>query len=214
MTPGGFSLETVDALSPAAMTGLRQIYEDGFPPHERADFATLTAQRRADEQALALVSERGEPRGFALLRPLGATGWMYLRYLVVDGAQRGQGLGGQLWEQLTTQLRDAGYTLLVWDVEDPDEPGLEPGDTELRWRRIRFYQRQGGYLLPVTGYRTPAVSPGGTDWLAMRLMAAPLAAPLTAPPLASDPAAVVEAVYRFRWELEPGQFPAVTYGAR
>jgi GNAT superfamily N-acetyltransferase len=208
MTLGAYSLETVDTLSPDALTDLRQIYEEGFPPHERADFAAVTVERRADELALALVGDWGEARGFALLRPLGGTGWMYLRYLVVDGARRSQGLGGQLWELLTARLRDTGYTLLVWDVEDPDEPGCDPGDVALRWRRIRFYQRQGGELLPVTGYRTPAVAPGHTDWLPMRLMAAPL---VTRP---AAPAAVVEAVFRFRWDLEPGQFPAVTYGAR
>jgi len=210
MTLGAYSLETVDTLSPVALTGLRQIYEEGFPPHERADFTTLTTQRRADEQTLALVSDGGEPRGLAMLRTLGSTGWMYLRYLVVDGTQRSQGLGGELWEQLTTQLREEGHTLLVWDVEDPDEPGCEPGEAEQRRRRIRFYQRQGGDLLPVTGYRTPAVAPGHTDWMPLRLMAAPL----TTPPLATDPADVVEAVYRYRWDLEPGQYPPVTYGAR
>src|ERR1700742_818666 len=209
MSSGALSLEPVDTLSPAAMTGLQQIYEGGFPPNERAAFATLTTQRRDDVVARALASD-GQPYGFALLRPLAGTGWMYLRYLVVDGARRSQGLGGQLWELLTARLRDAGYTLLVWDVEDPDEPGCDPGDVALRWRRIRFYQRQGGELLPVTGYRTPAVAPGHTDWLPMRLMVTPL----TTPPPAGDPAAVVEAVYRFRWDLEPGQFPAVTYGAR
>src|ERR1700744_130880 len=181
MSSGALSLEPVDPLSPAAMPGLQQIYEGGFPPNERADFATLTTQRRDDEVALALASD-GQPYGFALLRPLGGTGWMYLRYLVVDGARRSQGLGGQLWELLTARLRGAGYTLLG----------------------------RGGDLLPVPGYRTPAVAPGHTDWLPMRLMVTPL----TTPPPAGDPAAVVEAVYRFRWDLEPGQFPAVTYGAR
>jgi hypothetical protein len=31
-----------------------------------------------------------------MLRPLGSTGWIFLRYFEVDQAQRGQGLGGLL----------------------------------------------------------------------------------------------------------------------
>jgi GNAT superfamily N-acetyltransferase len=207
MTADAYSLEPVETLSPAAMTGLRRIYEEGFPPHERADFAAITTARRDDELALALVSG-GQPAGFAMLRPLGSTGWIYLRYLVVDDARRSQGLGGQLWEQLTARFRDAGYTLLVFDVEDPDEPGCEPDQAELRRRRIRFYQRNGASLLPVTGYRSPEIVAGTSGWFPMLLMSAPLAGR----PAAPDPGqagAIVAAVYRFRWELEPGQFPAV-----
>ena len=56
-----------------------------------------------------------------MLRPLDSTGWVFLRYFVVDQGQRGQGLGGLLWEQLTARLRNAGFTLLVFDIEDPDD---------------------------------------------------------------------------------------------
>jgi hypothetical protein len=45
----------------------------------------------------------------------------------------------------------------------------------------------------------------------MLLMTAPLSAPLADRPAAPDPGqagAIVAAVYRFRWQLEPGQFPA------
>lgn len=207
MTPDAYSLEPVEMLSPAAMTGLRRIYEEGFPPYERAEFASITTARREDELALALVGG-GQPYGFAMLRPLGGTGWIYLRYLVVDGARRSQGLGGQLWEQLAGRFRDAGYTLLVFDVEDPDEPGCEPGQVELRWRRIRFYQRHGASLLPVTGYRSPEIVSGTTGWFPMLLMTAPLGDRPAPDP--GQAGAIVEAVYRFRWQLEPGRSPAVS----
>jgi len=129
---------------------------------------------------------------------------------VVDQARRGQGLGGLLWEQLTARLKDAGFTLLVFDIDDPAEPGGEPGETGLRFRRLRFYQRHGASLLPVTGYRAPHVAPGTSGESPMLLMTAPLSAPLADRPAATDPGqagAIVAAVYRFRWQLEPGQFP-------
>jgi GNAT superfamily N-acetyltransferase len=216
MTSGTYSLAPADSLNTAAMTVLRRIYEEGFPPYQRDDFAAVTEHRRDGELALALLRD-GEPCGFAMLRPLGATGWMYLRYFVVDTAQRGQGLGGLLWDHLVTHLRDAGATLLVFDVDDPDEPGCEPDEVTQRRRRIRFYERHGARLLPVTGYRAPDVAPGAAGWSPMLLLTAPLAGPLSGPrpgpdsvPDADEVRAIVEAVFRFRWELEPGEFPPFT----
>jgi GNAT superfamily N-acetyltransferase len=209
MTATDYSLEPVDALSPAALAGLEDIYEEGFPPHERDDFAAVTSQRQPGELSLALVSG-GRPSGFAMLRPLGDTGWVYLRYLVVDGSQRGQGLGGLLWDKLTAWLREAGFTLLVFDVEDPDEPGCDSDQVSERLRRIRFYEKQQASLLPVTGYQAPHVAPGDSGWMAMRLMTAPLDG-RPAGPDAGRARDIVDAVYRFRWQLEPGQRPVIGF---
>ena len=205
MTAGCYVLEPVESLNPAAMTVLRQIYEEGFPPHQRADFAAVTTARQEGELALALVSG-GQPCGFAMLRPLDGTGWVFLRYFVVDQAQRGQGLGGLLWDRLTAWLGDAGFTRIVFDVEDPDEPDAGPDQA---W--LRFYQRQGASLLPVTGYRAPHVAPETSGWSPMLLMTAPVSG-RRATPDPSQARAIVEAVYRFRWELEPEQFPAFRMG--
>ena len=206
MTMGAYSLEPVETLSPAAMTGLRRIYEEGFPPHQRADFAAVTTERQEGELALALVSG-GQPCGFAVLRPLHGTGRAFLRYFVVAQARRGQGLGGLLWEKLTARLRDAGFTLLVFDVEDPDEPACGPDQARLRFRRVAFYQRHGASLLPVTGYRAPHAAPETSGWSPMLLMTAPVSGH-PAPPDPGQARVIVEAVYRFRWELEPEHFPA------
>jgi GNAT superfamily N-acetyltransferase len=206
MTARVYSLQPVETLNPAAMVVLRQTYEEGFPSHQRADFAAVTVQRQEGELALALVGD-GQPCGFAMLRPLDGTGWVFLRYFVVDHARRGQGLGGVLWEQLTRWLANAGFTLLVFDVEDPDEPACGPDQAALRFRRLRFYQRHGASLLPVTGYRAPHVAPETSSWCPMLLMTAPLSG-RPAPPDPSQARAIVEAVYRFRWQLEPEQFPA------
>jgi GNAT superfamily N-acetyltransferase len=197
-----YALEPVESLRPAAMAAVRRIYEEGFPPHQRADFSAVTDERQHGELALALV-RGGQPRGFALLRPLGRTGWIFLRYFVVDEGQRGQGIGGLMWDRLTARLRGEGFTLLVFDVDDPDEPGCGPGQARVRSRRIRFYQRHGAALLPVTGYRTPHADAGAPDWTPMLLMTAALNAP---PPAQGSSRArdVVAAVYRYRWLIEPG----------
>jgi GNAT superfamily N-acetyltransferase len=202
MTETGYTLEPVESLSPAAVATVRRIYEEGFPPHQRADFSAVTDERQDGELAFALVSG-GQPRGFAMLRPLGSTGWVFLRYFVVDEGQRGRGIGGLLWDQLTGRVREEGFTLLVFDVDDPDEPGCGPGQARIRSRRIRFYQRHGAVLLPVTGYRTPRADAEAPGWTPMLLMTASLAGRPRARGVgrALD---VVAAVYRYRWLVEPG----------
>src|ERR1700722_13571972 len=90
--------------------------------------------------------------------------------------KRGRGLGGILWQHVTARLRDLAYTLLVFDVEDPDGPGCGEAEVRLRNRRVAFYLRQGAQLLPVSGYRTPHGSEEDPGWTPMRLMSAPLTA--------------------------------------
>jgi GNAT superfamily N-acetyltransferase len=206
-----YTLEPAETLTPAALAALRRIYEDGFPPHQRAGFEDVTGQRQDGEFALALISD-GQPYGFAMLRPLGGTGWIFLRYFVVDHGRRGQGLGGVLWELLTARLREAGFTLLVFDVDDPDDPACGPDQSEVRFRRIRFYQRNGASLLPVIGYRAPHGAHETSAWSPMLLMTARLSGG-TGPLGNGQARAVVAAVYRFRWELDPGDLPVTVLAA-
>jgi len=197
-----YALTAAETLPPAGRDLVRRIYEDSFPAHQRAGFGSLLDGRQPGELALALTGPAG-PCGFAMLRPLGTTGWIFLRYFVVDASQRGQGLGGVLWEQLTARLRDAGYELLVFDVDDPDEPGCPPEEVTIRRRRITFYQRHGAALLPVTGYRTPDEDDGQPHWTPMLLLAAGLGRGDPPTATAAGLRSVVEAVYRYRWSLAP-----------
>jgi GNAT superfamily N-acetyltransferase len=197
-----YALEPVEALDTMAVDAIRRIYHEGFPDRLRADFASLAGQREEGEAALALVGG-WQPCGFAMLRRLGVTGWTYLRYFVVDQRLRGQGLGGIMWDLLTARLRADGGTLLVFDVEDPGEPGCGPAESQVRTRRVGFYQRHGAVVLPVRGYRTPHGSAGDHGWTPMLLMAAPVADGGPAPG-AGQARAIVSAVYQHRWRLEPG----------
>jgi len=208
----GYRLVPGDDLGPGDLARIRAIYEDGFPEHLRADFRSVVTGRQPGEVALALTGD-GEPCGFALLRPLGPAGqaagpgrtsWIYLRYFVIDAARRGRGIGGVLWDLLTARLRDDGYALLVFDVEDPDEPGCGPEESRERTRRIAFYTRHGAAVLPVTGYRTPGGDEVAPEWTPMVLMAASLTGEASPLRTAAQVREVVEAVYRYRWSLPPG----------
>jgi GNAT superfamily N-acetyltransferase len=196
------ALEPVEALDAEVAGEIRRIYEGGFPAHLRADFTTLADRPEPGEAALALVRGR-QPCGFVMLRRLGQTGWTFLRYFVVDARLRGQGVGGIMWDKLLARLRAEGSTLLVFDVEDPDEPGCDPAESAVRSRRIRFYRGHGARLLPVRGYRNPHGHGDQAGWTPMLLMAAAVAPDRPAPG-ADEAPAIVSAVYQHRWRLDPG----------
>jgi len=202
MSAADYALEPVHALDADVVDALRRIYEDGFPGRLRADFGTLADRPEAGESALALVCRR-QPCGFAMLRRLGGTGWTFLRYFVVDQGLRGQGLSGIMWDLLTARLAADGSTLLVFDVEDPAETGCGASESQVRSRRIAFYESHGAQLLPVRGYQAPHGNSGGEHWTPMLLLAAPVAAEALALGTREAPA-IVSAVYQYRWGLAPG----------
>lgn len=175
---------------------VRTIFEEAFPEDLQVPFADLFADRM-----LVLVDESG-PAGMALVRdlvdPLADTGWTFLRYYAVG--RKGAGLGSVMWEKLTTQLATEGRTLLVWDVEDPDEPGLDGDHVVEHHRRIAFYERLGARLLPVVGYLPPH-----DDGHAPHLRLMDQALVDVAEPRLRD---LVEAVYRLRYRLQ-ADHPAV-----
>lgn len=189
-------LVTAESLESGDLEVVRAIYEDGFPPHLRAPFDSLLT-----DQAFVLVDDT--PIGFAVLRPLASTGWVFLRFFVA--ASRGRGVGSLLWSHLTATMAEAGFTRMVHDVEDPSEPDVPEAEVEVRAKRISFYEKNGALLLPVTSYLPPH---GDEEPHALRLMAADLTTSPTEPITGQDLRALVEAVYEHRYGLRPHD-PAV-----
>jgi hypothetical protein len=175
-------LVPAQSLDSAQLERVQKIYEDGFDPRLRSSFADLLTDR-------ALVLTDGTPRGLAVLRELGPTGWVFLRYFVVG--DRGLGLGAQLWSAVRSAMADAGFTRIVYDVEDPAEPGIRPAEELVRHRRIAFYTRLGAVLLPANGYLP--------DSYPMLLMAADLDVTQTPPITGDDLRDTTLAVYRYRY---------------
>lgn len=175
---------------------VRAIYAEAFPPELSADFDSLLADR-----LVVRVSEDGTAEGLAVLRPLGETGWVFLRYYAVG--VRGGGVGTAMLGELADLLGSEGSRLLVWDVEDPDEEGLSEAHVVEHRRRIAFYERAGGVLLPVTDYAPPHGDDLGDHVPHLRLMCLPLAG--SALPPTRD---VLLAAMTLRYDLDP-QHPAV-----
>lgn len=189
---------TTDAagLSDGQLARVRAIYDEAFPPELSADFDSLLADR-----LVVRLADDGTPEGLAVLRPLGDTGWVFLRYYAVG--VRGGGVGTAMLGELADLLGSEGSSLLVWDVEDPDEPGLSEAHVVEHRRRIAFYERAGGVLLPVTDYAPPHGEDLGDHVPHLRLMCLPLAG--TAVPPTRD---VLLAAMTLRYDLDP-QHPAV-----
>lgn len=184
-------LITADVLDARGREDLRAIYEQGFSEHIRSPFDELW-----DDTILVLAGPA--PQGMAVVRQLGPTSWVFLRYFVVAAERRGDGVGGRLWKLLTRAMADAGHTRIVFDVEDPTETS-DPAEALIRRRRIGFYERLGAQLLPVNGY----MPPHGDDTHPMLLMAADLDVRATRI-LGDDLRDVLIAGYRYRYGLAPG----------
>lgn len=188
-------------LSDAQLEGVRAIYDDAFPADLRADFDSLLADR-----LVVRVADDGTPQGLAVLRGLGDTGWVFLRYYAVG--VRGGGVGTAMLGELADLLAAEGASLLVWDVEDPDEVGLSEDHVEEHRRRIAFYERAGGLLLPVTDYAPPhgedlPADDSGGHAPHLRLMCLPLGG-AQVPPARE----VLLGAMTLRYDLDP-EHPAV-----
>lgn len=186
------TLVPIASLDAAGLAAVQAIYEDAFPDELRAPFEDLLVDRM-----LVLVDPDG-PAGLALLRDLAGTSWTFLRYYAVG--RRGGGVGSAMWALLTARLAAEGRTRLVWDVEDPGEPGLPSEAVDEHRRRIAFYERLGGRLLPMRDYLPPH-----GDGHAPRLLL--MDVPLVDEP---DPSLreLVETVYLRRYGVPAGD-PAV-----
>lgn len=193
-----YALTPVENLSTGGPEQVREIYESGFAGHVRAPWSEVWSDRLASEESLALTDD-GTPVGFVLLRSFVTTDRVFLRYLVIDADRRGQGLGSIAWQHLSRHCVREDFSVLIWDVEHPDEPGTDAAEVGVRRKRIGFYERLGGVVLPVDDYTTPHGDPGHRHESPMLLMATSL----DDTPLRVDDAAwvdgVVRDVDRHRW---------------
>jgi GNAT superfamily N-acetyltransferase len=188
------ALVAFSGLDAAHQVAVRHVYESSFPLALRAPWDEITAGR-PDERLLVLL-DAGIPVGFALIRHLGDTSMSFIRYFVVDAQRRGGGYGSALLSALVDHLRDAGRSMLLLDVEDPDGRPDDSPERRDDLRRIEFYRRHGVDLLAVRAYSPPDHGQEGEE-PRLLLMGASLGE--------SDVALreAVIAVYRHRYGLGP-----------
>ncbi|MCB0901519.1 MAG: GNAT family N-acetyltransferase [Actinobacteria bacterium] len=196
------------ALDAEHQAAVRHVYESSFPLALRAPWEEIIAGR-PDEELLVLLddgSRETPPVGLVLVRHLGTTSMSFLRYFVVDAQRRGRGHGSRLWSTLVDHLRDQECSMLLLDVEDPDDRPHDSPERRDDLRRIDFYERHGVHMLAVREYAPPDHGQDGEE-PSLLLMGCALAGsggvPRGPAPEGQALREAVIAVYRDRYGLEP-----------
>ncbi len=156
----------VGQLSQPGADLLEAAYVEAFPAELRVPFADL-----AVDHVLAFVgSANPDPVGLAVVRDLGEAS-VFLRYFVA--VHKGSGSGTRMWDALEDWVRSRDAAQLLLDVEDPDEEIDDLEESDVRRRRIAFYERNGVQVLPVGGYAPEHGTEGGAGHApAMQLLLA------------------------------------------
>ncbi|MGN0976106.1 MAG: GNAT family N-acetyltransferase [Gemmiger sp.] len=124
-----------------------KLMETSFPPDERRPRAAQQALTETDDRFTAYVLPGQTPAVQAVLTVWRLEDFAYLEHFAVDPSSRGHGLGAQLLAQLEALLPCP----LCLEVEPPE--------TDIARRRIRFYCRNG-FALNAFAYTQPPYAPG------------------------------------------------------
>ncbi|ONH56193.1 GNAT family N-acetyltransferase [Frankia sp. CcI49] len=187
-------------LDPSQVSSVERIYLEAFPAGERMPFGEIVRDVNEGVRIAYVALHEGTALGFASAYVLRSVQMFYLEYLAIDGRYRGGGFGGELWYHICSDARRRrGVTAVVLEVEDPDEPDIDPGTTAARRRRICFYENRGARRLPIAGFRVPLLQGDGEQ--PMLLMWAPAAQP--DPPTGDELTNLVRALYEEGYDLPP-----------
>jgi GNAT superfamily N-acetyltransferase len=135
---------------------LQRFHEDlmtpMFPPAELMTYEELRRARQEGSTSGTLLLGHDGPVG-GIVTELYLDGRVLLvAYLVVASAMRSRGLGSELLATVA-----APGPLVLAEIDDPRRHPVGPyGDP---YRRVRFYEREGWRLLPLS-YTQPSLRPG------------------------------------------------------
>ncbi|MCI0476220.1 MAG: GNAT family N-acetyltransferase, partial [Anaerolineales bacterium] len=129
-------------LAPVQFEQLRAIYDDSFPPHERADFSFLVDSIASGARWFFAATRNDDLLGFAIIVPDIARDAHLLDYLAVSRDARGGGIGGILLRHVVDATRASGNIAGILLEVEPDDEG-DADERAIRQRRIAFYARHG-----------------------------------------------------------------------
>lgn len=141
------------------------IYHEAFPAYERHPDEAIEHRIKTGHSRMFVGKVAGETVFMSILFDLPGTDFMFLDYMAGGAAARGKGYGSQFLAYMVSELGAGRYIIL--ESEDPAF-----GDNrEQREQRIRFYLKNGGYILPGVPYLLPPLD--GTVPTEMLLIAIP-----------------------------------------
>lgn len=116
------------------------LYEQSFPEKERRDFSQLRDLLAEDRMQLVAITDDLSTIGFFIQWEFEK--FNYIEHIAIHPLQRGKNFGSSIMKQIT----DSNKNTLLLEVE--------PGEDEIRKRRILFYERLGMKLCPFD-YKQP-----------------------------------------------------------
>jgi hypothetical protein len=167
--------QSLDALAVQTDRSWWNIYEQSFPAAEREKPEAIIASITSGVGRAIAMRLAGETRGMATLHVLHNPAASFLVYLAIDAPQRDAGWGGRLFEYAfesgVRALKEQGHSPLgcVWEVDMPELAATRE-ERACRERRIAFFMRHGGAVLPIR-YAQPPLD--GKQPLPMHLMFKP-----------------------------------------
>jgi len=188
-----FDSPSADVL--AADSALWQLYDSAFPSTEREPRSVILETLRRGDGVAVRARHDSNSVGLALAHMLRHPPVLFVVYLAVDQKLRSHHIGTTLFEKLwTTGMeryaeRKQSLTGMLWEVDIPERATSQQGLQQSR-RRIAFFARLGGQILPVRYFQPPV---DGITPVPMHLMFRP--APGRSLPDVSAYSALVRALY-------------------
>ena len=156
-------------IATAEVAAIRALYDATFADDERVPWERLWPWHLTPDDDFRSVfwaaTMAGEVAGLACFGYFRRPNLGYLMYLAIRPDLRGQGVGGWLCGQVFAAVQQraqaaagADPRLIFWEtrrIEDADDAA----EAELRRRRIAFYERQAGCVLPIA-YTCPPIAAG------------------------------------------------------
>jgi ribosomal protein S18 acetylase RimI-like enzyme len=136
------------------------LYEQAFPPNEKvyvsdhlAALKERSLNKANDKCLLAALEDAAVLVGMARYDITGEPAIGYLIYLAVTEEKRNVGIGGRFYGEIVRRLQETHPSIkaVVMEVERPDQAHSEESRAYAE-RRIRFYLRQGAFLVGGINY--------------------------------------------------------------
>ncbi|MBI4641941.1 MAG: GNAT family N-acetyltransferase [Candidatus Tectomicrobia bacterium] len=137
-----------------------EIYDEAFPPNEREPRQVILNSLQNGVGVAVRARHAGRTIGLATMHLLRNPAAVFLVYIALDRHLRGRGSGGLLlehaWKVGASYLSKQGLIAigLIWEVEIPALAATEE-ETLRRERRIAFFRRHGGDILPRPYFQPP-----------------------------------------------------------
>jgi len=159
----------------AADDALWQLYGSAFPSTEREPRSVILETLRRGDGVVVRARQNRNTVGLALAHMLRHPPVLFIVVSCSAAEFRSRQIGAamfeKLWEEARRRYSDEGLKAegMVWEVDIPERATSEQGFQQSR-RRIVFFERLGGRLLPAAYFQPPV---DGINPVPMRLMFRP-----------------------------------------